>query len=170
MPKAKPNHRRLIRWLSVATLLIVVVGCALYNSPGRQHSRAYNKLRLGMSKSQVRGLFNREPEFKCKLRASDIWYIRAPDFLAGDFTDVDNPRGSRFTSVVELPDVYDHVQLAFDSEGQLHAYTWIGETYTVETTTGSTPGSHFNVLADSQFCNNRQTTIRCTRSRGPRGF
>ena len=58
-----------------------------------------------MSKSQVRGLFNREPEFKCKLRASDIWYIRAPDFLAGDFTDVDNPPGSRFTSVVELPDV-----------------------------------------------------------------
>jgi len=151
MSNPKPNRRRLIRWLTVATLLTVVAGFALYNSPGWRHSRAYNKLQLGMSKSQVRDLFKREPEYECKLRASDIWYIRAPDFLAGDFSDVDDPSGSTFTSTTELPDVYDHVQLAFDVEDQLHAFTWIGETYTVESTVGSTRGSHFNVLADSDF-------------------
>ncbi|WP_296461850.1 hypothetical protein [Rubinisphaera sp.] len=151
MSKPKPNQRRLIRWLTIATLLIVVAGFALYNTPGWRHFRAYNKLRLGMSKSQVRVLFDRDPEYECKLRASDIWYIRAPDFLAGDFSDVYAPSGSTFTSTTELPNVYDHVQLAFDSADQLHAFTWIGETYTVESTVGSTPGSHFNVLADSYF-------------------
>ncbi|HCS53132.1 hypothetical protein [uncultured Rubinisphaera sp.] len=151
MSKPIPIRRRLIRRLPVVTLLIVVAGLALYNSPGWRHLRAYKKLRLGMSKSQVLVLFDREPVYECKLRESDIWYIRAPDFLAGDFSDVDAPSGSTFTSTTELPNVYDHVQLAFDFEDQLHAFTWIGETNTVESTIGSTPGGHFNVLDDSYF-------------------
>lgn len=141
----------MIRWIAVTSLLVVVAGIALYNSSVWRYGRAYSQLQLGMSKSQVRDLFDRKPDFECKLRSSDIWYIRAPDFLAGDFSDINDPSGSTFKTTNELPDVYDHVQLAFDSDDRLHAFTWIGETYTVESRIGSTPGSHFNVLADSSF-------------------
>ncbi len=130
---------------------MIVAAICLYNSPGQRFGRAYNQLQLGMSKSQVRRLFNRGPDYECKLRSSDIWYVGAPDFLAGDFSDVTDPPGSIFNSTKQLPDVYDHVQLAFDSDDRLHAFTWIGETYTIESTTGSISGSHFKLLSDASF-------------------
>jgi len=140
-----------MRWLIFAMAVAITSGLALYNSPSWRHLRAYRQLRLGMSKTEVRALFGLELAYECKLRSSDIWYIQAPDFLADDFSEIDDPSGTTFSSTAQLPDVYDHVQLAFDSADQLHAFTWVGETYTVESTTGSTSGSHFNVLADSEF-------------------
>ena len=104
-----------------------------------------------MTKTQVKRLFDKETSYECRLRKSDIWYIKAPDHLAGNFDDVRLPSGSNYTSARTLPDIYDHVQLAFDTDGRLHAYTWIGETYTVESRSGSIPGSHFKELADSNF-------------------
>ena len=136
----------------ICLITTVAIGyIVIVDSPGRRFGRAYGQLELGMSKNKVRALFSAEPEFECRLRSSDIWYIRAPDDLAGNFENVDIQSGSNVNSTSELPDVYDHVQLAFDSEDRLHAFTWIGETYTVESTTGSTRGSHFNLLPDSNF-------------------
>ena len=148
----KPKQKlKLTRWAVLAALLVIVAGMFLYNSPGWRFGRAYSELQLGMSKTQVRKLFNREPDYECKLRSSEIWYVCAPDFLAGDFSGINKPSGSIFQTAKALPDVYDHVQLAFDSDDQLHAFTWIGETYTVESTTGSVSGSHFKSLPDANF-------------------
>jgi len=98
-------------------------------------------------------LFGTNPDFDCCYKSFEIWYYRAPDWLglAGDFDDVELERGATVQSLDDLPDVYDHVQLAFDNQGRLHAYTWIGETYTVETKNGSVNGSHFAELSPSDF-------------------
>ena len=123
----------------------------LVNSPGWKFSRIYNELEPGMSQQEVRNLFGKKPDFDCRLGSSEIWYFQGPDDLAGSFDDVDLVRGSTVQTKNDLPDVYDHIQLAFDSGGHLFAYTWIGETYTVESTDGSASGSNLNKLPDSAF-------------------
>ena len=155
------NHNRTNRTRTIAIvavcLLIATAWITLRNSPGPRFGRVYQQITLGMSKTQVQNLFDREPDFECRLGSSDIWYIRAPDSLAEDFfvkadrAKAGIPSGSTVKSTSELPDMYDHVQLAFDSNDRLHAFTWIGETHTVESTNGSMPGSHFKVLAESTF-------------------
>jgi hypothetical protein len=140
-----------------AFLLLTFLGAAyavyavLRDSPEWQFSGAYSQLELGMTEDAVRGVFGPTPDFDCRYKSSWIWYYRGPGFFTGDFEDVELERGATVQSLDDLPDVYDHVQLAFDSEGRLHAYTWIGEAYTVESTSGSVSGSHFRELPDSDF-------------------
>ncbi|MFO7901875.1 MAG: hypothetical protein R6U98_04380 [Pirellulaceae bacterium] len=104
-----------------------------------------------MTQDDVREVFGRGPDFDCRYKSSQIWYYRAPGFFAGDFEDVELSRGATVQSLDDLPDVYDHVQLAFGTQGNLHAYTWIGESYTVESKNGSVGGSHFAKLSPSDF-------------------
>ena len=104
-----------------------------------------------MTQDDVRELFGRHPEFDCRYTSFEIWYYRSPGFFTGDLDDVELNRGATVQSLDDLPDVYDHVQLAFDSQGALHAYTWIGESYTVESKNGSVRGSHFAKLSPCDF-------------------
>jgi hypothetical protein len=106
---------------------------------------------LGMTQDEVQELFGPRLDFECRYKSYQIWYYRAPDFLAGDFDEVRLQRGEELPSLDDLPDVYDHVQLAFDANGRVHAYTWIGETYTVEAKNGSVRGSSFSRLSSSDF-------------------
>jgi hypothetical protein len=108
-----------------------------------------------MPRDEVRNLFGPKPDFDCRYKSYEIWYYRAPQSVlmddAGSFDDVVLERGATVQSLADLPDVFDHVQLAFDPNGRLHAYTWIGETYTVESTSRSVQGSHFSRLSPSDF-------------------
>ena len=124
----------------------------LYNSPGWRFSRAYDQLDLRMTQDDVRELLGPTPDFDCHYKSSQIWYYRPPaGWFTSNFDEVELERGATVQSLEDLPDVYDHVQLAFDVNGRLHAYTWIGESYTVESTNGSVKGSHFSKLASSDF-------------------
>jgi len=91
-------------------------------------------------------MFGQEPDYYCRFGRSEIWYYAAPGTFTGDFP-ADTPEsGATYERLSELPDVYDHVQMAFDENANLTAYTWIGETYTVEYRGGSVRGTHFRLL------------------------
>jgi len=96
-------------------------------------------------------MFGREPDFECRYKSYEIWYYRSPCPFARDFDEVELERGAAVASLGDLPDVYDCVQLAFDSSGRLHAYTWIGESYTVQTNSRVVKGSHLSRLSPSDF-------------------
>jgi len=104
-----------------------------------------------MTQSDVRELFGRRPDFDCRYTSFEIWYCRAPGFFTGSLDGVGLDRGATVQSLDDLPDIYDHVQLAFDRQGALHAYTWIGESYTVESKNSSVRGSHFTKLSPCDF-------------------
>jgi len=135
----------------VAAVVIGVVWMIAATSPGRKFLRAYQSLHLGKTKDEVRGLFGPTPDFECRFRASDIWYYKGRSAFAQEFDEVKLERGATVDSLGELPDVHASVQLAFDAEGRLHAYTRSGESYAVESTQGSVDGSHFRVLQPSGF-------------------
>jgi hypothetical protein len=114
--------------------------------PGPRFTRSYKQLQIGMPRSKVQALFGREPDYHCRVGRSEIWYYRAPGHFTGDFPAGTPESGTLYQEAGELPDVYDHVQLAFDEDGNLVAYTWIGETHTVEYRGGSVNGGHFRLL------------------------
>jgi len=147
----KSRRRKVVLAAVCFAILLTASFALLHNSPGWRFFRSYNRLQLGMTQDEVRELFGTNPDFDCRYKSFEIWYYRAPDWHAGDFDDVELERGATVQSLDDLPDVYDHVQLAFDNQGRLHAYTWIGETYTVETKNGSVNGSHFAELSPSDF-------------------
>ena len=139
--------------LAVAALTVVIV--LAVPSRGRNFSRAYAELQLGMSTDQTLDLLGTEPEFVCYYQSSLIMYFRSPPNPFLDFSgSIDTNRyayGMRVGALADIPSPYDYVTLAFDTNDNLHAYTWIGETYTVETTKGSFKGSEFSELEPLQF-------------------
>src|SRR5437764_667132 len=104
-----------------------------------------------MSEDEVTKLFGKKPDFECGYQSYGIWYYRAPGPFTGRFDKIKLESGATVQSLSDLPNVYDHVQLAFDSQGRLHAYTWIGETSTVELKNRSVRGSDFAKLSPSDF-------------------
>jgi hypothetical protein len=146
------SKTRFLAWGALlAAILLGTSHALLYDSPAWRFSRAYGQLQLGMTENDVRELLGATPDFECRYRSYRIWYYRVPDFLAGDFDEVQLDRGVTVSSLADLPDVYDHIQLAIDASGRLHAFTWIGESYTVESMNGSVRGSHFSRLSPSDF-------------------
>lgn len=145
------KKRKLALVVIVPMIVVATSFGLLYHSPGWRFSRSYSRLEFGMSKDDVRALFGRDPDFDCRYKSYEIWYYRAPGFFADKFDNVKLSRGATVPSLRDLPDVYDHVQLAFDAQGRLHAYTWIGESYTVQSKNGSACGSHLAKLPPSDF-------------------
>ena len=99
-----------------------------------------------MSASEVQTLFGVEPDYHCRFGHSEIWYYARHGRFTGKFPAGTPDAGSLYRDVTKLPDVYDNVQIAFDENGNLAAYTWIGETFTVEYWGGSVQGTHFKLL------------------------
>jgi hypothetical protein len=99
-----------------------------------------------MPRSEVQTLFGPEPDYHCRFGHSEICYYAHPGKFTGRFPADTLEAGSLYRDVSKLPDVYDHVQIAFDENGNLAAFTWIGETYTVEYLGGSVRGTHFKLL------------------------
>ncbi len=66
-----------------------------------------------------------------------------------------------YYSLDKLPDLYDHVHKSLDEKRNVSAYTWIGETYTVEYKDGAVEGTHLKLLPRVLF-DNTWRTMRCT--------
>jgi hypothetical protein len=134
-------------------IVLGVAGVVLYHSPGWRFSRAYRQIQLGMTRDRIQQLLGRTPDFDCRYKSYQIWYYRhpAPSPFTDEFDKVELKRGATVQSAADLPNAYNWVQCAFDVDGRLYAYTWIGETYTVECTKGSVKGSHLSKLPASDF-------------------
>ena len=151
------NRLFIIGLLIIAGLVFVigVVGYVAYkwhdNSPGRQFNRAYGHLELGMDEDDVHNLYGKPPDFFCYYREYRICYYLSSGMFAGSLEDVEIEQGATVEMLEELPYFHAAVQVAFDGSGHLHAYTWNGETYTVETFRGAVSGARFAQLDDSYF-------------------
>lgn len=128
---------------------IVLLGAQIFgwlHLPGPRFLGAYRLLRIGMTVPEVQSLFGGEPVYHCRFGRSAIWYYVQNNRFAGTFPPDTPAAGSLYEDSAKLPDVYDHVQIAFDENGKLVAYTWIGETNSVEYSGGSVRGTHFKHL------------------------
>jgi hypothetical protein len=137
-------RRRL--YFGFAAVLLCSVFYGWVYSPGSQFLNSYRQLRIGMSLSEVQRLFGPTPVYHCRTGGSVIWYFAGPGSFNRKFPEDSPEAGSLLSDATQLPNVYDHVQIAFDANDRLSAFTWIGETYTVEYSGGSVRGSHFKLL------------------------
>ena len=118
---------------------------------GQQFLGHYRQLKIGMPKSAVQSLFGKTPNHQFRLGRYDIWYYKDRGMFTRDFPANTAVDGSALSSASELPDTFGYLVLAFDRDGMLDAYTWIGETATVESRHGSENGSHFRHLPKGYF-------------------
>ena len=152
--RAWPMKR--LRWLGrkrsgllLIAFLSVSGGCDL--PIGHKFLWTYEQLQLGMTKSDVQHLFGVKPAYHCMLGEYEIWYIRDCGFFTKDFPENVPELGAAYQSASNLPDTFGYVQLAFDRDDKLFAFTWIGETFYVESVTGKMSGSHFKQLPSGTF-------------------
>lgn len=148
----KKTYTNDLRIAIVFTVLAIPILCGLtymlgLTSPARTtFYRNYKALKMGMPKAEVQALYGESPAYACRLIASEIWYYAAPGRLTGKFPDNTPQRGELYGSAKDLPNVYGHIQLAFDTNNEVIAFTFIGESATVESRGGSVKGSHFKCL------------------------
>jgi hypothetical protein len=137
------------RRLFLVLFLLTLGGCDL--PVGYKFLWAYDQLQLGMAKSDVQHLFGVKPSYHCMLGEYEIWYIRDSGFFTKDFPENVSEPGAMYQSASEIPDTFGYVQLAFDRDDKLFAFTWIGETFYVESRAGKVNGSHFKQLPSGTF-------------------
>ena len=140
------RRRRWIVSSLLAFFLFLAISVLFYmRSSGLQFLRSYKQLELGMSKHDVEELFDAKPYFECSLDSSTVWYFSRPlSFFDGVL--IADPN-SHYTSPKDLPQPYASVILAFTPDEKLHAFTWIGETNTIETLQGSFEGTDLSTLS-----------------------
>jgi len=141
----------LVLGLPICAVCVALLVIYARHEPKRQFASHYNELKLGQTKSQVESLFGRPADYRCSFANSEIWYFSSRGPYSGDLNRLTLPQGSHYQELSKLPDVYDCAQLAFDRNGELHSYTWIGETMNVTSKSGPVPGSHFKVLDADAF-------------------
>lgn len=108
---------------------------------------AFEKLSLGMTFKAVSALIGTPADYEYGLGTFRIYYWRSPRlYSCTERVKPDLSRGRVVTRLDDLPDLYGYVQVAFDSNDTLRAYTFIGEAYTVEAASGSVRGSHLSKL------------------------
>jgi hypothetical protein len=153
----EPRKRRrffLAFWLIGFVIFLAVAQWLVCRSDGWRFSQGYRQLQIGMNRDQVEDLLGRGSVFECRYKSYEVCYYMVPDPFTPDtkrFDRVRIRRGASVQSLDELPDVYGHVQVAFDANCRLHAYTWIGGRHTVETKNRSVKGNHFSRLRPSDF-------------------
>ena len=147
------------RYIKLLALVLGLVVCAIpfliglttalgLTSPAKTtFYRNYPTLKIGMPKAEIQAVFGETPTYSCRFSASEIWYYAAPGRLTGKFPANTPERGTLYGSAADLPDVYDHIQLAFNSNDELIAFTFIGESDTTEWRGGSVKGTHFKHLS-----------------------
>lgn len=99
--------------------------------------RDYRQLRIGLSKDEVTDVFGKEPAHVCRIDGIEIWYLPRN---RGAFSKVEEELPSHVTEFQKIPYVYDSVQVAFDRQNRVCAFTWNGETDVVRTVNGIYPG------------------------------
>ena len=114
---------------------------------------AYEQLQVGRTTTKriVESKFGRRPDSVYYFKSSEIWYYRAPaDVTTGTLPSTPLPN-EHVSSLGLLPDTYNYVQLAFNKDGELIAYTWIGEDPQVHSLYGNRKGSFLGLLDEDQF-------------------
>ena len=136
--------------VAFAVVAWIVVNASL--TPARKRfNEAYEKLRIGDTMSEVVALFGRRPDHTFLLRSSEIWYFRKPDDRTARVIANASSDPKRIESPRKLPDAYNHVQIAFDAQGKVFAFTWVGEDPEIHSTNGSIKGSNLGLLEESAF-------------------
>lgn len=149
-------------WRDIAlTLLTGAVACAglvavlavlFSNSPGNQFVRKYHQLKVGMANEDVNRFFGKSPEYSCTFKSYRICYYLAPSPFGGTRNpDLSHLPDGAVASASELPYIYAAVQVAFDADGKLAAFTRNGETHVIVTTGGEVPGSSLEQLDEAFF-------------------
>lgn len=148
-----PLAKRALILLGPPAVLFIgaVVYMILITAPSREFEQTDRRLELEQTQAQVEALFGRPVDYKCRFDDSEIWYYSSRGPYCGTIDNVAKPSGSRYNDLSDLPNPYDHAQLAFDRTGALHAYTRIGESLNVVSRRGQVPGSHFGVLPPDAF-------------------
>ena len=138
------SHRIVVTSCLVICVFAIYISILSMNLSGHP----YNKLAVGMTISEVEGILKSPLDHVYKYDDFSIHYYRSPSVLIREPTKIseNDMSGKNIGNLGDLPDIYGYYQLAFDSNGVLCAYTWIGETYTVESMTGSVKGSHLSKL------------------------
>jgi len=141
--------------------LVFVAASILSVRPTNQEREflvAYKSLQIGMRADNVEKNFGRAPVFKCTFQGSPIHFYKPPparsqwlDFR-GEIDQSQFTNGQQIIDLNQIPDPYDHVAVAYDSDDTLIAYTHIGEEYHVYTKSrGAVKGSDFFRLQKSDF-------------------
>jgi len=111
---------------------------------------AWSDLELGITEEQAIALFGKEPALKLPFWENTILYFEDPMFenYPSHYTQYQK---KEITEISEIPDVYAAVQLLFNKDGGLVAYTRNGETQTIRTITGEYPGDNLNSIHIDTF-------------------
>jgi hypothetical protein len=138
----------------LVVLAVIKVSNRVFNisPPGRKEFHQHlAMLRVGMHKEEVQALFGQIPTYACRISKSEIWYYAAPGCLTGRWTTNTPENGTVFHIPTELPDIYANIQMAFNTNNELFAYAFIGESYDIMTTNGPVKGDHFKYLPQDSF-------------------
>jgi hypothetical protein len=141
------RYPKRIRILTIVAIFFIAICVTLWqNLSAPSFLSAYRGLQLGMSTALVQATFKRGPDYTYRVGKSTVWYLAAPQAFSRPAAILVPANGSMLPNAASLPDTYDYVTLAFDTNNKLIAFTWIGETYTVEYVGGSSNGTHFRLL------------------------
>lgn len=135
--------------IGLAIVAALLVFLHIESAEVRQFSKRVDLLSLGMSRHDVLDTLRASPVYDYRYGAFRILYIRPP---RGALYEGPEPivkgyvPGAVVHDLHELPNIYNHIQLAFDSEDLLCAFTWIGESYYIKSNSGDVRGAHFSKL------------------------
>jgi hypothetical protein len=88
---------------------------------------------MGMSMRDVINIMGRQPDYEYSYKSCMVAYFVAPPDRWGHKAAVkDYKPKSSVRRLSDLPDLYDSMQMAFNSNRVLIAYSRIGESYTIE--------------------------------------
>lgn len=136
----------------IILLSMVVDSVFYYQSVDGRARVSFNqnidRLSLGMPMKEINRIMGRMPDYEYRYRSYTIAYFVPPPARWRKKVTLDGyTPGGRVWKLSELPDLYDCVQLAFNSNQLLVAHTRIGESYYVRLANQAPiKGSHFSVI------------------------
>lgn len=149
--KRPPFHR-----IVIAAVIAVVVptgllfGLIQYGRAlvPRNNSDHYQRIELGMTRTEVKAIVGRDPDYSCRFRDATVDYF----FPRVNFRTMNPGELPGMISIKdEIPDIYAAIQVLRDREGTVRAIAWTGESNYIKTLKGEVVGSNVRVLADDYF-------------------
>lgn len=135
-----------------------VAACLVYHAKTggpRAFKSSYDSLSIGMHLKTVLKMMDIPPKYEYRYESFRILYFQPPPdplWNPPDPVIANYGAGQVVSNLDELPNIYDYVQLAFDSNDLLCAFTWIGESYAVESVSGPVKGAHLAKLSKLSPC------------------
>lgn len=141
--------------LSLSIVLIIAIRIIRMPLGSYLFKVKYDQLEIGMSKPDVLQIWD-HPEFVIFLEdGKEIWSYKNKGHpihfvLFLSLTDTERQRKTENVSLEELDDMnsYSNAEMLFDINGELEAYTIIGDTLVVHSRYGNVPGPRWDVYAE----------------------